>query len=131
MVPVGLVSSRVNQLVGAYNSTDGEDGGEEQTGAEEREEWCMEGFRDTMDYCGFSDLGYKGLPYTWDNRRECAQNVKVRLDRGLADEAWLDLFGESSVTHVQTTESDHCAVPVHITRSDLIRFHRINSDRNG
>jgi hypothetical protein len=38
MVPVGLVSSRVNQLVGAYNSTDGEDGGEEQTGAEEREE---------------------------------------------------------------------------------------------
>jgi hypothetical protein len=56
----------------------------------------MEGFRDTMDYCGFSDLGYKGLPYTWDNRRECAQNVKVRLDRGLADEAWLDLFGESS-----------------------------------
>lgn len=131
MVPVGLVSSRVNQLVGAYNSTDGEDGGEEQTGAEEREEWCMEGFRDTMDYCGFSDLGYKGLPYTWDNRRECAQNVKVRLDRGLADEAWLDLFGESSVTHVQTTESDHCAVLVHITRSDLICFHRINSDRNG
>jgi hypothetical protein len=91
----------------------------------------MEGFRDTMDYCGFSDLGYKGLPYTWDNRRECAQNVKVRLDRGLADEAWLDLFGESSVTHVQTTESDHCAVLVHITRSDLICFHRINSDRNG
>ena len=81
----------------------------------------MDGFRDTVDYCGFSDLSYKGLPYTWDNRREDSQNVKVRLDRGLADEAWLDMFGESSVTHVQTTESDHCAVLVHIPRSGSLQ----------
>jgi hypothetical protein len=26
----------------------------------------MPGFRGTIQYCGFSDLGFVGLPYTWD-----------------------------------------------------------------
>jgi hypothetical protein len=98
---------------------------EEQMGGNEQEEWCMEGFRDTVQYCGFVDLGYKGLPYTWDNRREGSQNVKVRLDRGLADEAWLDLFSESSVTHVQLTESDQCALVLHVLRSGRLQGGRI------
>jgi hypothetical protein len=94
---------------------------EEQMGGNDREERCMDGFRDVVDYCGFSDLGYTGLPYTWDNRRAGAQNVKARLDRCLADEAWLDLFGDSTVTHIQTTESDHCAMLLHLVRSGGLR----------
>jgi hypothetical protein len=89
----------------------------EQMGGNDREEWYMDGFRDTVSYCGFTDMRYKGLPYTWDNRREGAHNVKVRLDRGLADDAWLQLFGLSTVTHVQMAESDHCALYVHVARA--------------
>ena len=95
--------------VGDFNEVLHED---EQMGGNDREEWCMEGFREAVDYCSFSDLGFRGLPYTWDNRREGSRNIKVRLDRGLADAAWLDLFGGSLVTHVQTAESDHCAILV-------------------
>ena len=40
---------------------------EEQMGGNDREEWCMSGFREAVEYCGFSDLGYRGLPFTWDN----------------------------------------------------------------
>jgi len=40
----------------------------------------MEGFRDVISYAGFTDLGFSGLPYTWDNRRDGRHNVKVRLD---------------------------------------------------
>ena len=90
---------------------------EEQMGGNDREEWCLDGFREAVQYCGFSNLGYRGLPYTWDNRREGLRNIKVRLYHGLADDAWLELFGESSITHVQTSESDHCALYVHIRRT--------------
>jgi len=56
------------------------------------------------------DLGFIGLPYTWDNRQQGRDNVKVRLDRGLATAAFLDLFNDVKVHHVQTTESDHCCL---------------------
>lgn len=104
--------------VGDFNEILHED---EQMGGNDREEWCMEGFREAVEYCGFPDLGFKGLLYTWDNRREGSRNIKVRLDRRLADNAWLDRFGESSATHIQTTESDHCAVHVHIVRTGIYR----------
>jgi hypothetical protein len=28
----------------------------------------MDGFRDAVEVCGFADLGYVGLPWTWINR---------------------------------------------------------------
>jgi hypothetical protein len=52
----------------------------------------MEGFREVVDCCGFSDLGYIGLPYTWDNRQEGGNNIKVRNDRDLANSEFLNLF---------------------------------------
>jgi hypothetical protein len=36
------------------------------------------------------------------------------LEWALANEKLLDLFGDSSVTHMQTTESDHCAINVEL-----------------
>jgi hypothetical protein len=98
----------------------------EQFGACEREEWKMEGFWAAVEYAGFTDLGYMGLPYTWDNRRDGRHNVKVRLDRALADGSLLNLFGDSSVQHVQTTEFDHCAVLIHLRRSAELGRHFFN-----
>ena len=86
----------------------------EQFGGNDRREWLMEGFRDAMSYGGLTDLGFSGLPYTWDNRREGRHNVKVRLDRALGDDALLDQFGDTAVTHIQTTESDHCTVLIRL-----------------
>lgn len=56
---------------------------EEQIGGVGRTERQMEGFRDAVSVCGFTDLGYIGLPYTWDNMQHGDRNVKVRLDRDL------------------------------------------------
>lgn len=79
----------------------------EQIGSNERHEWSMEGFREIVVYCRFSDLGYSGLPYTWDNRRQGLANIKVRLDRALANSKWLDLFRDLVVLYILMTESDH------------------------
>jgi hypothetical protein len=40
----------------------------EQFGGARRSERQMEGFREAVSICGFSDLGFISLPYTWDNR---------------------------------------------------------------
>ena len=58
-------------------------------GSNKRAEWQMQGFRETIDGCKFQDLGFVGIPYTWDNRQEGAANVKVQLDRYLADPAFI------------------------------------------
>jgi hypothetical protein len=42
----------------------------EQFGGNERQEWMMEGFREAVDYCRFTDMGYSGLPFTWNNKQQ-------------------------------------------------------------
>jgi hypothetical protein len=92
----------------------------EQFGGNDREEWKMEGFREAVDCCRMTDLGFSGLPYTWDNRKQGRANIKVRLDRGLGDDRFMELFENTSVHHVQTTESDHCALLIKVGRSDWL-----------
>lgn len=83
----------------------------EEFGGQERPERQMEGFRDAVQVCDFMDLGFIGLPYTWDNRQQGGDNIKVWLDRGLATQSFLSLFKDVKVWHVQTTKSDHyCSV---------------------
>lgn len=60
----------------------------------------MEGFCEAVQICGFEDLGYIGLPYTWDNRQQGDSNVKVPSDRELATADFLDLFQMTKVWHV-------------------------------
>ncbi len=46
----------------------------------------MQSFRDTLQTCDLHDLGFKGVPFTYDNKRVGWNNVKVRLDHAVADE---------------------------------------------
>ena len=62
------------------------------------------------------DLGFNGLPYTWDNRQGEDRNVKVRLDRALGDHKFMELFPDTSATHVPLVESDHCALVIEMHR---------------
>lgn len=89
----------------------------EQFGGVTRPERQMDGFRDAVSACGFMDLGFLGLPYTWDNRQQGGHNIKVRLDRALANPAFTDKFRDIRVWHVQTTELDHCCLVIECNRS--------------
>jgi endonuclease/exonuclease/phosphatase family metal-dependent hydrolase len=73
-----------------------------------RAEAQMATFRDCVQLCGLTDLGFSGWPYTYDNQRAGVRNVQVRLDRALADDAWRDIYSDSSVIHLVTPCSDHC-----------------------
>lgn len=84
----------------------------EQIGGLVRPKRQMSGFQDAVSVCGFTDLGFIGLPYTWDNRQQGDRNIKVRLDSAFANASFLDLYNEIKVWHVQTAESDHCCLVV-------------------
>lgn len=80
----------------------------------------MEGFRDAIEECNLEDLGYYGLPFTWDNKHQGDRNIKVRLDRALGDDSFMECFDNTIVHNVQCCESDHSSLLISVRRSDWI-----------
>ncbi|CAM8921455.1 unnamed protein product [Rhodiola kirilowii] len=56
-----------------------------------RREWQMRSFREAIEDCGISDLGYRGAPFTFSNRREGASETRARLDRAFGNDQWRTL----------------------------------------
>lgn len=81
-----------------------------------RPERQMEKFRDMLSVCDLHDLGFCGLPYTWDNGRSGNANVLVRLDRAVADPEWRDIYSDARVHHLISSRSDHCPVLVELRK---------------
>jgi hypothetical protein len=67
----------------------------------------MEGFREAIQQCNLGDLGFKGLIFTWYNKRERGVFVKERMDRGLASPGWCALFPNVGIEVDGTSCSDH------------------------
>jgi endonuclease/exonuclease/phosphatase family metal-dependent hydrolase len=86
--------------------------------ASKRAESQMLAFRDALETCKLVDLGFSGLPYTYDNRRRGNKNVKVRLDRVVADNRWRDIFSEARVVHQVSPCSDHCPIVLHCEKEE-------------
>ena len=66
----------------------------------------MQAFKETLDFCGFMDLGFTGLEFTWHSRRH-RHLVWERLDRGVANYDWLSKFLATTVRHLHCYSSDH------------------------
>jgi hypothetical protein len=86
-----------------------------------RDEWQMRNFREAVEDCEHQDLGFSGLHYTWDNRKEGTVNVKARIDRSLGNAALLQQFQVVKVKHVSTIQSDHCLVVTELRNQGNIR----------
>ena len=52
----------------------------------------MEAFREALEGCQLEDLGFKGYPFTWNNKRLGEANTKLRLDRAVATMEWKNKF---------------------------------------
>ena len=74
----------------------------------------MLAFRDCLLLCELVDLGFAGVPYTYNNGQHGDRNVQVRLDRAYADETWKDLFPATRVLHLATPCSDHAPLLIQL-----------------
>lgn len=60
-----------------------------------------------IEDCGLVDHGFYGPKYTWSNGRGLCSIVWKRLDRGLANDQWLEMFPAATVSHLASTGLDH------------------------
>ncbi|KAK1618555.1 hypothetical protein QYE76_024072 [Lolium multiflorum] len=74
-------------------------------GTRERDDNQMRLFRECLDDCGLMDMGYTGPKFTWSNRQEDTRNVRVRLDRAVANGDFLGMFDDCSVENIQKEAS--------------------------
>ncbi|KAI9187395.1 hypothetical protein LWI28_027648 [Acer negundo] len=66
----------------------------------------MSNFRQAIEECNLSDLGYTGPRHTWNNKREGKSNIRERIDMFLAKEKWRDRFVKVKVDHMGFFSSD-------------------------
>ena len=60
------------------------------------------------------DLGFHGVPWTYNNKQEGNKNVKERLDRAVACPQWSSIFPDCKVTHIISSRSDHCPLLIEL-----------------
>jgi hypothetical protein len=75
-----------------------------------RSERQMMDFREVLSHCDLHDLGFTGLPWTYNNNQGGRRNVRVRLDRVVANTDWSLIFPNANVLHLFSASSDHKAL---------------------
>ncbi|XP_071676865.1 uncharacterized protein [Lolium perenne] len=78
-------------------------------------------FKDCLNDCGMVDMGYSGPMFTWSNKQDGDDLVRVRLDRAVANGAFTAAFDDYVVENIITTTSDHFALLVRLQNSVEIK----------
>ncbi|KAM6544338.1 hypothetical protein CsatB_008785 [Cannabis sativa] len=60
--------------------------------------------------CGLQDMELCSYPFTWERGRGTNHWIKVRLDRGLANLAWLNMFTSVKLHNLEISTSDHTLI---------------------
>ncbi|KAI8566950.1 hypothetical protein RHMOL_Rhmol02G0082600 [Rhododendron molle] len=71
-------------------------------------------FNTCLDDINMDDMPFKGLWFTWSNKRGGQGNVKSKLDRALINGSWLDIFPELETIFLAPGISDHCFILVNV-----------------
>lgn len=96
--------------------------GYEKEGGMVKAQSCMDKFRESLELCGLSDLGFVGDMFTWrNNSHTSAQYIRERLDRAVADTALCACFPDFSVRNGDPRHSDHRPVIVDTVGSQVPR----------
>ena len=97
---------------------------DEHLGRTRRGESQMKLFRECLENCGLLDLGFSGPKFTWNNRQEGINNVRVRLDRAVVNGQFLQLFDDCHVDNIITFSLDHYAILISIGRGGDTKDYR-------
>lgn len=79
----------------------------------------MELFRETLDHCLLSDVGFSGRWFIWERENSPTNNIKGHLDGGVANEKCLNLFPNASINHLAHTFFDHCPLLVSLNKDKI------------
>jgi hypothetical protein len=87
---------------------------QEHAGPRELLDSQIQQFKDCLDDCGLSDLGFSGPTFTWSNKQDDDSLVRVRLDRAVVNGTFSTRFDDCNVENIITTTSDHYAIIIRL-----------------
>ncbi|KAA3480861.1 reverse transcriptase [Gossypium australe] len=96
----------------------------EKSGGIQRDKKHMKAFRETLEECQLTDIGFSGVWFTWEMVYLLETNIRERLDRGVANEKWSKLFPLSILQHLPYSTSDHCPLLLNTKKSILSKGNR-------
>jgi hypothetical protein len=75
----------------------------------------MDNFRIALEECELHDLGFAADMFTWRNNCHNAEGYnRERLDRGVANKEWQEMFPDARVVNGDLRQSDHRPVIITI-----------------
>lgn len=80
---------------------------DEKRGGRPQAKFLLDSFLQTINECGLSDLGFIGEKFTWERFRGTDKWIQERLDRGLENSNWRELFPSAEVHVLEVSTSDH------------------------
>ncbi|KAL0448586.1 UNVERIFIED_CONTAM: putative mitochondrial protein [Sesamum latifolium] len=83
--------------------------------------WQMEDFRRALMQSDLSDLGFRGVKYTWCNRRQTPDTIWARLDRGCGNSRWWERHSGTTVMHKAVPYSDHVMLHIQWNKQGLTK----------
>lgn len=115
-------------VVGDFNDMLYED---EKRGGRKQPYNLLVGFMETLNACGFQDLGYVGEKYTWEKSRGQPNWIQEILYRGVANQGWQDLFPSALIRVMEVATSDYLPLflqlhkQVNVAKERRFRFENV------
>lgn len=82
----------------------------EKIGSNDRNSNMVVDFREAVNECNLVDLGCKGYPFMWSNKRYRPHLIEEMLDRFLGSKDWEQSSHKLTVTNLNSWCSDHSPV---------------------
>ncbi|PNX96867.1 ribonuclease H, partial [Trifolium pratense] len=100
---------------------------EDKRGNHPHPNWLCNGFRNAVSDCDLTDIHLEGYPYTWVKSRGTTSVIEERLDRAMANSAWLMKYPNVRLLNLLTSHSDHS--PLLLQNSPMVTNVRTYSFR--
>lgn len=104
-------------VIGDFNDMMYED---EKRGGNKQPHYLLTGFTETLELCQLRDLGFVGEKFTWEKSRGSHLWIQERLDRGVANQNWRDLFPEAEVQVIEVATSNHLPLFLQLNKQTYV-----------
>lgn len=76
----------------------------------------MKCFRQVLEDCNLMDGGYSRPWLAWEREILVETNIHERLDRGVVNFEWINLFSNFMIEHLPYSFSNHCPLLVQMNK---------------